>query len=78
MDKIIFKVLIIIGVFFAALFTVQQIDWMAIFNIEDNISSTEEKIGEVFWEYFHKNNKEVDLEEVKLPLDSLLLQASDY
>jgi len=73
MDKIIFKVLIIIGVFFAALFTVQQIDWMAIFNIEDNISSTEEKIGEVFWEYFHKNNKEVDLEEVKLPLDSLLL-----
>ncbi len=71
MDKIIFKILIIIGVFFAALFTVQQIDWMAIFNIEDNISSTEEKIGEVFWEYFHKNNKEVDLEEVKLPVDSL-------
>lgn len=72
MDKIIFRLIIIISLFVGALFAANQVDWMGMFNIKENISSTEKKLGELFWEYFHKNNKEVKLDEVKLPLDSLL------
>ncbi len=64
--------MIAIGLFAGLLFTANQVDWMRMFNLKENISSTEEKLGKLFWEYFHQNNEEIDIDKITIPLDSIL------
>lgn len=72
MDKIIIKFLALIGLFTALLFALNQVNWMAMFEIEENISTTEQKVGELFWELYSANNKEVKNEMIIEPVDSIL------
>ncbi|MCF6351393.1 MAG: M48 family metallopeptidase [Cyclobacteriaceae bacterium] len=72
MDKIVFRLLALVGFFFASLWAVNQVNWMEMFGVEENISSTEQKVGELFWEFFANNNTEVMQDKILLPVDSLL------
>ncbi len=72
MDKIVFRLLALVGFFFASLWAVNQVNWMEMFGVKENISSTEQKIGELFWEFYSKNNEEVFEDDIVLPMDSLL------
>ncbi len=74
MDKIIFKLIALVGFFLLTLLAVNQVNWMQLFGVKENISSTEQKVGELFWEFFASNNQEVTQDKILLPVDSLLLK----
>jgi len=71
MEKIFFKLLALIALFLAILFTANQVNWMALLKVEENISSTEEKIGELFWELYEENNREINDLSIIEPIDSI-------
>ncbi|VAW27151.1 hypothetical protein MNBD_BACTEROID06-554 [hydrothermal vent metagenome] len=72
MDKIVFRLIGIVSLFFIALWAANQVDWMKMFGVEENISSTEQKAGELLWEFYSANNPEVNDDELLLPIDSIL------
>ena len=71
MEKIFFKLLALIALFLAILFTSNQVNWMELFKVEENVSSTEEKIGELFWELYEENNREINDLDIIEPIDSI-------
>lgn len=72
MDKILVKLIALVVLFFGFLFGANQIDWMGIFKIENNISSTEEKLGELIWEFYLESHDELKEESIISPIDSIL------
>lgn len=72
MKKLTIQVLIIIASFFATWFVLKQIDWMSLFRIEKLTQSTEEKLGDLFWDWFNRSEKEIHDPEITDPTDSLL------
>ena len=55
MEKIFFKLLALIALFLAVIFVSNKINLMELFKVEENVSSTEEKIGELFWELYEES-----------------------
>lgn len=72
MKKLIIQTLIILASFFATWFVLKQIDWMSLFRIEKLTQSTEEKLGDLFWDWFNNSEKEIHDPEITDPADSLL------
>lgn len=72
MKKILLQVSIIIALFFGTWFTLYQFDWMAFFKIKQVEQKTEEKLGNLIWDWFHKSGKEIQNQEVIGPIDSIL------
>jgi len=72
MEKVLYRSLIILALFFSTWFVLNQIDWITIFNVEKLTSNTEEKLGEIFWEMIEQNNDEIDEEDVITTIDSLI------
>lgn len=72
MDKILVRIIALVTLFFGILFSVNQVDWMGIFKIENNISTTEEKLGELIWEFYLESHDELKEESIIWPLDSIL------
>jgi len=72
MKKTIIQGLIIVALFFSAWFFLSKIDWLSIFKIEKLSSTTEEKLGELFWEVFQKSEKENNNPFVVNSIDSLI------
>jgi len=70
--KIVAQVLMVIALFFAVWFSLEKIDWMTIFKVEKFTRSTEEKLGDMFWEIFDKSGKGIHKSEIMIPLDSML------
>ena len=71
MEKIFFKLLALIALFLAVIFVSNKINWMELFKVEENVSSTEEKIGELFWELYEESNGEIDDLAIIEPIDSI-------
>ncbi len=72
MDRIVFRLIALVSFFFISLWAVNQINWMEMFGVEENISSTEQKVGELLWEFYSANNTEVRNDDLLLPVDSIL------
>lgn len=72
MNKLLLQITIIVVLFFAVWFSLSKIDWLTIFNIEQNTISTEEKLGDLFWELIQKSQPEVHSKQIKLSIDSLV------
>jgi predicted Zn-dependent protease len=72
MKKLFGQVLIILGVFFATWFIINQINWVRIFKVEQISNKTEEKLGDLFWDFFNHSQREIQDNEIKIPLDSIL------
>lgn len=74
MEKILFRTIIIIALFFSTWFVLYQFDWITIFKVEKLTAETEEKLGDIFWEMIEQNNDEIDDEQVVTIIDSLVSQ----
>lgn len=70
--RVILKGFSLLALFFALLLAFQQINWMKIFEVEDNKRKMEEGLGELFWDIFKNKEKEVSNPEVYDAVDSLL------
>lgn len=74
MKKIILHASIGVLAFFATWFVLNQIDWMKVFKVQKVTDSTEQKLGDLFWEYFSQSEEEVKNKLLVHSLDSLVNQ----
>lgn len=58
MKKTIIQGAVTMLLFFGTWFLLTQIDWVRIFNVQKVSDKTEEKLGDLFWEAFQKNEQE--------------------
>lgn len=72
LKKTILQGLFLVCIFFATWFVLQQLDWIRIFRVEHLSKKTEEKLGELFWDFFRKAEKEIQNKEILDTVDSLL------
>lgn len=72
MKKVLFQGLVSISLFFAALFAMNQVDWVSIFEIKQATDDTEEKLGELFWDLTQSMEHENNSPFVKSTVDSLV------
>lgn len=70
--KIFIELVITISAIAAVWFSLSQVDWMNVFNIEQTTQSTEEKIGDLFWDLMKKSETEITANLVVGPVDSML------
>lgn len=72
MKKTIIQGSIIITLFLATWFALNQIDWITVFRVQKVTDTTEEKLGELFWEIFKKSEKEIKNTIVTSSVDSIV------
>jgi len=72
MKKIFFQGFSLVVLFFAAWFALRQVDWMAVFKVEQVTKTTEEKLGDLFWDIFGKTEKDLRSSDIIGPVDSIL------
>lgn len=66
------KFIFLVVIFFGTWFTLRQVDWMVVFNVHKMTKTTEEKLGELFWDMFRQSEDEVHSKEVEGTIDSLV------
>lgn len=71
-EKILKELAITVAIMAAVWFGLMQIDWMKVLNIEQRTQSTEEKIGDIFWDVLKKSDTEITAKSVVEPVDSML------
>ncbi len=72
MKKVAFQIIIFLAVFYAGWFVLSQVDWMTLLKIEKATKSTEQKIGDLFWDMIDKSEKVILNKDIIDPMDSLL------
>jgi predicted Zn-dependent protease len=72
MKKIFIELVLTIGIIFAVWFGLSQVDWMKLFSIEQATRTTEEKIGDLFWEMLKNTETEITSDSIVAPVDSML------
>lgn len=70
--KILKELVITVAIMAAVWFGLMQIDWMKVLNIQQRTQSTEEKIGDLFWDVMKKSDTEITAKSVVEPVDSML------
>jgi len=63
---------ILIASFFAMWMGLRQLDWVSIFHVKEISTSTEEKLGEMYWNIYKKLEDEETSKSITNPIDSLL------
>lgn len=79
MKKILFSLFILIGLFLGLWFVLSRVDWMKLLRIEKITKTTEEKLGDMFWEIY--KDKEITDSVLTAPVDSILTRicnANDF
>lgn len=59
MSKVFLKGLLLLSIFFSLWFLLSQIDWMKFLKVEKFTRETEEKMGDLFLEFFINEDKEI-------------------
>lgn len=72
MNRIILQITGLIAAFFALYLGLSQVNWVKILKVKEATQSTEEKLGDLFWDLFSKENSEIKGKYAKAPLDSIL------
>lgn len=72
MKKIIFQGLTIVALFFITWLALSKINWVAIFKVEKLSKTTEEKLGDLFWDMFNQSEKVIRDKEILAPIDSII------
>jgi predicted Zn-dependent protease len=71
MRKPLVEGIITVILFFSILFTLRQADWMSVFKVEQITKTAEEKLGNVFWDFFRKTDENKD-QPLNAGVDSLV------
>ncbi len=74
MRNIFFQGISIVFIFLLTLFLMSRIDWMKIFKVKEASDKTEEKLGDLFWEYFKRSDQEVTDNIIYYSVDSILVK----
>lgn len=64
--------LVIVVLFLSTLFVLQRVDWMTLFKVQQTTEKTEEKLGDLFWDFFKKTDREIKNPLVMKAIDSLV------
>ncbi len=72
MKKILFQLLTILFLFYLTWFSLNQIDWMHIFSIEQKTKKIEEKLGDLYWDFLKKTGNEIQSLSIESKIDTLL------
>jgi len=72
MKKILIELIISVSIIAAVWLGLSQVDWMKLLDIEQKTQSTEEKIGDLFWDLMKKTETEITADSVVAPIDSML------
>jgi len=78
MKKISVEFLITAFLFIGIWFGFSQINWISLFNVNEISQKTEEKLGELTWEYLSNSENEIDDEDIFKSVDSLLQHLSEF
>lgn len=71
MKKVIIQGLSLFILFFSSWFILTQVDWLDLFEVEQNAQKTEEKLGELFLEVFTNKEVENDNDFIMKSVDSI-------
>ncbi len=74
MKRVLLQGIGIIVLFFSTWGLLGLFDWMEIFKVEKMSRDTEEKLGELFWDFFKNSEDELDNEIVFSAIDSLIIK----
>ena len=74
MIKILMQFVFLAGSFFVIWFGLSRVDWRTIFDIEEKGDSTEEKLGDLYWDVIKKLEKEVTNPVVYSEVDSMIIR----
>lgn len=77
MRKLFIQFLSILVLFFGSWLLLGQIDWMRILKLEQLSQKTEEKLGELYWNYFKNSQEEILDDKVYKPIDSIFTVLCD-
>ncbi len=72
MKKTIIQGAITVFLFFGTWFALTKVDWVKIFNVQKVTDKTEQKLGELFWDLFKKQEKEINSIDLVCPIDSII------
>lgn len=72
MKKIILQSALSIAVFLATWYGLSQFDWVKIFKVQEVTKTTEQKLGDMFWDYFSQSEEENKNKLLVHSLDSLV------
>jgi beta-barrel assembly-enhancing protease len=72
MKKVLLQIVIIVAVFLGIWLALSRVNWMKIFRVEHFHTSTEQKLGDLFWKSFSSSADVLDDNSIKLPVDSIL------
>ncbi|HUH34151.1 MAG TPA: M48 family metallopeptidase, partial [Daejeonella sp.] len=74
MRKPVTEGVVIVLVFVLMLWTAKQVNWMAVFKVEQNTKIAEKKLGELFWDIFRKTETETQSQSAKQAIDSIVFR----
>ncbi|MCF8373406.1 MAG: M48 family metallopeptidase [Bacteroidales bacterium] len=77
MNRISSQLVITLVLFFAVWFALSRVDWIDVLNIEHINKTTEEKLGEFFWDIIKQTEKEIQDHDIELSIDSILSRICD-
>ena len=72
MKKIIFQGLITILLFFGTWFSMTKLNWLDIFKIQKITDTTEQKLGDLFWDVFKRAETENKNKHIINAVDSIV------
>lgn len=72
--KLFLKFLFLVALFFASWFILRQVDWVTLLKVKQMTRTTEEKLGNVFWEMLSQTEDIDHSPEVAGTIDSLVTQ----
>ena len=72
MKKLLFEGSLIILVFIISWVVLRQVNWVSIFKVDEISKTTEEKLGDLSWEFISSTEVLVNDKQITAPVDSLL------
>ncbi len=70
--KLLLKFTFLVVLFFGTWFVLLQFDWMTILKVQQIKKTTEEKLGDLFWDMFKAEQDVIRRSEIAGPIDSLV------
>jgi len=74
MKTVMAKGLITIAIFFGIWYLLMQVDWVKLFKTEKAVATTEEKLGDLFWEIIQRTEKEYEDTFTMHAVDSIVIR----
>ncbi len=74
MNKVTIRLVLFVAVFLGAFALVREVDWLTVFNVEQNSQTLEKKLGELYMEFLNATEDTISDAHIIAPVDTLLTQ----